>query len=232
MVVLPEPVGPQQRKHPVGLGDDPADLGDHLGAEPDLVERPTADALSRIRMTIFSPDFEPEVATRKSISRRFELGAERAVLRLPFLRDVHRRQDLEHVQDGVAGGAVERLGGVEDAVDPVANRELLGASVRGGCRSLAGARRRTPVPSRRCRTSTPRPWTRSGSAFWAPWLLPTKMIGGPVLSTPSSPLLKTPRIPILVHQAVGDLAEVIGREHLVLVGHGLIADVDISEAAG
>src|SRR4029079_3527258 len=55
----------------------------------------------------------------------FELGAEGAVLRLALLGDVMRVEDLEDVDHRVAGGPVERLGGVEDAVDPVADRELL-----------------------------------------------------------------------------------------------------------
>ena len=55
-----------------------------------------------------------------------ELGAERAVLGLALLGDVHRREHLEDVDHRIAGGPVERLGGVQDAVDPVPHRELFG----------------------------------------------------------------------------------------------------------
>ena len=111
---------------PCGWVTSAADLLDQLGPHAQVLELGDARAvvedshdqlLARLRAR--GGDAELELAA-------LELGAERAVLRLALLGDVHRREHLEDVDHGVAGGPVERLGGVEDAVDPVADRELLG----------------------------------------------------------------------------------------------------------
>ena len=69
MVLLPDPVGPQQRNMPCGWVTISRIDWIILGRMPMSSNRPTAAALSRMRMTSFSPALEPEVATRKSISR-------------------------------------------------------------------------------------------------------------------------------------------------------------------
>ena len=82
-------------------------------------------------MTSFSPAFEPDGGDAEVEARGpASLAPKRAVLRLALLGDVHRREHLEDVDHGVAGGPVERLGGVEDAVDPVADRKLLGGRLQ------------------------------------------------------------------------------------------------------
>ena len=62
-----------------------------------------------------------------------------------------------------------------------------------------------------------------------PWLLPTNLIGGPARSTVPTSLLNSGLIPSFIKQAVGHLAEVIGRQHLLVVGDGLVPDVDVGE---
>ncbi len=77
-------------------------------------------------MTSFSPDFEPEVATRNSSSRPSSLAPKEPSCGFRFSEMSIAAEHLEDVDDRVAGGPVEWLGGVQDAVDPVADRELLG----------------------------------------------------------------------------------------------------------
>ena len=181
-------------------------------------------------MTSFSPAFEPEVATRKSELAALELGAERAVLRLALLGDVHRREDLEDVDHRVAGGPVERLGGVEDAVDPVPDRELLGGRLEV---DVGGAAEHRVVDQFLGRHVRPRflclADPRSGPPWPSPGVLPTNWIGGPARSVGPTSLLNSGRIPSFMQHAVGHLADVVGGQHLLVIGDGLVPDVDVGQ---
>ena len=213
----------------MGLGDDAPDLGDHLGAEADLVELSDGGGvvedshdhlLARLRAR--GGDAEVDVAG-------FELGAEGAVLGLALLGDVHRREDLEDVQDRVAGGPVERLGGVEDAVDPVADRELFGGRFEvdvgrppehGVVNELLGGHVRLRLLG---------PLDALGVGLGRALALADEHDRRPRAVGALVPLVEDAVHPHLVHQAVGDLAEVVRREDLVVVGDRLVPDVDISE---
>src|SRR5439155_19485480 len=54
-----------------------------------------------------------------------QLRREAAVLRLALLGNVHFREDLEDVDDALAHRPAERLGGVQDAVDPQADAHVV-----------------------------------------------------------------------------------------------------------
>ena len=185
--------------------------------------------MSRIRITSFSPAFEPEVATRKSSSRALKLGAEGAVLRLPLLRDVERREDLEDVDHGVAGRPVERLGGVEDAVDPVADRELLAGRLEVDVGRPPQHRVVDQFLGRHVRPRLLGLRTRVGSSLAVPGVLPMNVIGGPARSTGPTSRLKRGFMPSFIISLVDDFAQVVGRQHLGVVGHGLVPHVDVRE---
>ena len=195
---LAGPGRPAAEEHAVRLGDQAADLLDQLGPHPQVFE--LGD-----RRAVVEDSHDQLLAGLRARGRHaevqvaaLELGAERAVLRLPLLGDVHRREDLEDVDHGVAGGPVERLGGVEDAVDPVADRELLGGRLEvdvgrpaehGVVDQLLGGHERP----RFLGLADP----RSGPPWPIPALLPTNVIGGPARSTVPTSLLNSGLIPSL-----------------------------------
>ena len=158
-----------------------------------------------------------------------KLGAERAVLRLALLGDVHRREDLEDVDHGVAGRPVERLGGVQDAVDPIAHRELLGGRLEvdvgrpaqhGVVDQLLGGHVRPrflglPHPRRiflgRALGLADERDRRTGPIDRADVAVEQRLH------------------PQLEQDVVGHLAEMVGSQHFLVVGHRLVAGVDVSQ---
>jgi len=158
---------------------------------------PTAEALSRIRITIFSPDFEPEVATRKSIFAGFRAWRRTSRPGASASSEISiAARTLKTFRTASAGRPVEparRRGG---CVDPVADRELLGGrlEVDVGRPTEHGVVDEFLGGHVRLRLLGLRHAIRVG--LGRPLGLATKTIGGPALSS-SSPLLKTPCIPIL-----------------------------------
>ncbi len=158
-----------------------------------------------------------------------ELRTERAVLGLSLLGDVHRRQDFEHVDNGVAGGPVERLGGVQNSVDAVAHRKLLGRRLEvnvGGApqnrvidQFLAGH-----VRARLLSLAYPRRVFLAGDRA----LAHERDRRAGAIDRPHVAVEDRPH-PQFVEHVVGNFAEVIRREHLLVVGHGLVAGVDVGE---
>ena len=227
---LAGPGRPAAEEHAVRLGDQAADLLDQLGPHPQLLELGDRRAVVEDTHDQLLAGLRARGGHAEVQVAALELGAEGAVLRLALLGDVHRREDLEDVDHGVAGGPVERLGGVEDAVDPVPHRELLGGRLEvdvgrpaehGVVDQLLGGHERSRFLGLADPRSGP-PWPalascrRTGSA------------GRPGRPCPTS-LLNSGLHPQLHHQAVGHLAEVVGRQDLLVVGDGLVRDVDVGE---
>ena len=163
------------------------------------------------------------------MSRDSSLAPNGSVLRLPLLRDVHRRQDLEDVQNGVAGGPVEGLGGVEDAVDPVADRELFGARLEVDVGRPAEDRVVDQLLGRAVGLRLFRPLDPLGVGLLRPLGLADEDDRRAGLAPLVVAFVEDPAHPHPVHEVIGDLAEVVGREDLGLVGDRLVPDVDVVE---